>query len=168
MPLTKVEKTAFGYDKEAELTADLLADTSAEPRLSLLAFHEGRAIGHVLFTRGYIEDAALQPLVYILAPLAVIPDFQKQGVGGLLIRKGIEILKEKGAKLVFVLGHKEYYPRHGFVQNAQGMGYSTPYPNPTPAEYAQYWMIQRLTDEELPKGRIICANTLFKPEHWRE
>ena len=79
-----------------------------------------------------------------------------------------QMLKEKGTKLVFVLGHKEYYPRHGFIQNAQGMGYTTPYPNPTPAEYAEYWMMQALTDKELAKGRIKCADALFKPEHWRE
>ena len=79
-----------------------------------------------------------------------------------------QMLKEKGTKLVFVLGHKEYYPRHGFIQNAQGMGYTTPYPNPTPTEYAEYWMIQALTDEELAKGRIKCADALFEPEHWRE
>ena len=166
--IMEAEKTAFGYDKEAELVADLLKDPSAEPRLSLLARYNGKAVGHILFTKVEIEGAAIQPLIHILAPLAVIPDFQKQGIGGLLIRKGIQMLKEKGTKLVFVLGHKEYYPRHGFIQNAQGMGYPTPYPYPTPAEYAEYWMIQALTDEELAKGRIKCADALFKPEHWRE
>ncbi|WP_289293449.1 GNAT family N-acetyltransferase [Bacteroides sp. CG01] len=136
--------------------------------MSLLARYNGKPVGHILFTKAEIEGATIQPLIHILAPLAVIPDFQKQGIGGLLIRKGIQMLKEKGTKLVFVLGHKEYYPRHGFIQNAQGMGYTTPYPNPTPAEYAEYWMMQALTDEELVKGRIKCADALFKPEHWRE
>ncbi|MFR8834794.1 GNAT family N-acetyltransferase [Bacteroides sp. K03] len=136
--------------------------------MSLLARYNGKPVGHILFTKAEIEEATIQPLIHILAPLAVIPDFQKQGIGGLLIRKGIQMLKEKGTKLVFVLGHKEYYPRHGFIQNAQGMGYTTPYPNPTPAEYAEYWMMQALTDEELVKGRIKCADALFKPEHWRE
>lgn len=136
--------------------------------MSLLARYNGKPVGHILFTKAEIEGATIQPLIHILAPLAVIPDFQKQGIGGLLIRKGIQMLKEKGTKLVFVLGHKEYYPRHGFIQNAQDMGYTTPYPNPTPAEYAEYWMMQALTDEELVKGRIKCADALFKPEHWRE
>ena len=136
--------------------------------MSLLARYNGKPVGHILFTKAEIEGATIQPLIHILAPLAAIPDFQKQGIGGLLIRKGIQMLKEKGTKLVFVLGHKEYYPRHGFIQNAQGMGYTTPYPNPTPAEYAEYWMMQALTDEELVKGRIKCADALFKPEHWRE
>lgn len=163
-----VETSAFGHDKEAALTVDLLTDTSAMPHLSLLAFHNGRAVGHILFTRAHIEGADPQPLVHILAPLAVIPEYQKLGIGGLLISKGLELLKERGTKLTFVLGHKEYYPRHGFVQNAQGMGYPPPYPVPAPAEYAEYWMLQRLTDGELPKGRILCAAVLCKPEYWRE
>lgn len=60
-----------------------------------------------------------QPLFYILAPLAVVPSCQKQGVGGLLIAEGLQLLRERGAKLVFVLGHKEYYPRHGFIPGAE-------------------------------------------------
>ena len=49
-----VEKQAFGYDKkEAQLVADLLADKTAEPMVSLLAFYKGEAVGHILFTRAY-------------------------------------------------------------------------------------------------------------------
>ena len=169
--IMQVEKLAFGYDKEAELVAELLSDKTAEPMLSLLAFHNGEAIGHILFTRTYFENQKEQPMMHILAPLAVIPTYQRQGIGGMLINAGLEMLKEMGSKLVFVLGHKEYYPRYGFLQNAQGMGFFTPYPDPMPEDYADYWMVQSLTDDELetmPKGRIICADTLNKPEHWRE
>lgn len=75
----QVEKEAFGYEKEARLVADLLADRSAEPLVSLLAFHQGRAVGHVLFTRAFFEGRSEQPMVHILAPLAVIPEYQRQG-----------------------------------------------------------------------------------------
>lgn len=163
-----VETSAFGHDKEAALTADLLTDANAMPRLSLLAFHNGQTVGHILFSRALIEGADPQPLVHILAPLAMIPEYQKLGIGGLLISKGLELLKERDTKLAFVLGHKEYYPRHGFVQNTQGMGYPPPYPEPAPAEYTEYRMLQRPTDEELPNGRILCAAALCKPEYWRE
>ena len=57
--IMEVEKTAFGYDKEAELVADLLKDPSAEPRLSLLARYNGKAVGHILFTKAEIEGAAI-------------------------------------------------------------------------------------------------------------
>ena len=114
--IVEVHKKGFGYDKEAGLTAELLSDPTAEPTVSLLALRDGEAVGHILFTRCRIAGAEVQqPLFYILAPLAVVPSCQKQGVGGLLIAEGLQLLRERGAKLVFVLGHKEYYPRHGFI-----------------------------------------------------
>lgn len=169
--IMQVEKLAFGYDKEAKLVAELLSDKTAEPMLSLLAFDNEEAVGHILFTRAYFEDQKEQPMMHILAPLAIIPTYQRQGIGGVLINAGLEILKEMGSKLIFVLGHKEYYPRYGFLPNAQGMGFFTPYPDPMPTDYADYWMVQSLTNDKLetmPKGRIKCAVTLNKPEHWRE
>lgn len=169
--IMQVVKLAFGYYKEAKLVAELLSDKTAEPMLSLLAFDNEKAVGHILFTRTYFENQQEQPIMHILAPLAVIPTYQRQGIGGMLINAGLEILKEMGSKLLFVLGHKEYYPRYGFLQNAQGMGFFTPYPDPMPDDYTDYWMVQSLTKDKLettPKGRIRCADTLNKPEHWRE
>ena len=109
-----------------------------------------------------------QPLFYILAPLAVVPSCQKQGVGGLLIAEGLQLLRERGAKLVFVLGHKEYYPRHGFIPGAEKLGFPAPYP--ILEKHADYWMAQALTDDGFsgPKGRVVCADALNRPEHWRE
>lgn len=164
-----VHKRGFGYDKEAELTAQLLSDPSAAPTVSLLAFQGPEAVGHILFTKCRIEGAAeAQPVLYILAPLAVIPSRQKQGFGGLLIARGLELLREKGCKLVFVLGHKEYYPRHGFLPDAAKSGFPAPYP--IEARYADYWMVQALSEDgfDIPKGRVICADALNHPEHWRE
>lgn len=168
--IMEVERSAFGNIKEAKLVSSLLVDKSADPRISLLAFYKKEAIGHILFTKAHISGVQEQPLIHILAPLAVKPDYQKQGVGGMLIKAGLQILKEKGSKLVFVLGHKEYYPRHGFIQNAQGMGFFAPYPDPMPDEYADYWMVQPLTQDGLDgiKGKINCADTLNRPEYWRE
>lgn len=168
--IMEVERLAFGYDKEAKLVAGLLADDSAGPRVALLAFYKGEAVGHVLFTKVSIEGVREQPLLYLLAPLAVKPGWQKQGIGDMLIKAGLQILREKGAKLVFVLGHKEYYPRHGFLQNAQGMGFYAPYPDPMPEGYADYWMVQALTPEgfDSPKGKLRCADALYRPEHWQE
>ena len=164
-----VEERAFGYAKEAQLTADLLSDKTAEPTLSLLAFDGKKAIGHILFTRVYIgEPEAAQPLFHILAPLAVIPEYQKQGVGGLLIKEGLRILKEWGTEIVFVLGHTDYYPKYGFIPDAKALGFTAPYP--IPSEYANAWMVQSLNPKGfvINKGNVICSNELNKPEHWRE
>jgi putative acetyltransferase len=49
-----------------------------------------------------------------LAPMAVLPEFQRQGVGSGLVQAGIEILRESKCPFIIVLGHPEYYPRFGF------------------------------------------------------
>ncbi|WP_439182640.1 GNAT family N-acetyltransferase [Carboxylicivirga taeanensis] len=164
-----VEERAFGYVKEARLTADLLSDTSAEPVLSLLAFHDKKPIGHVLFTRVYINEmSTTQPLNHILAPLAVIPEYQKQGIGGLLITEGLNRLKEMGSEMVFVLGHTDYYPKFGFIPDAKKLGFNAPHPIPN--EHANAWMVQSLHPDGIvtSKGNVICSVELNKPEHWRE
>ena len=166
--IMEVEKSAFGYEKEAKLVADLLTDKSAEPIVSLLAFDGNKAIGHILFTRAYFDNQQEQPMMHILAPLAVIPEYQRKGVGGMLIKVGLKLLQEKGSNLVFVLGHKEYYPKYSFMPNAAEKGYPAPYP--IPEEYSEYWMVQPIskTGFEVGKGKIRCSDMLNKPEHWRD
>lgn len=163
----QVEKLAFGQDAEANLVADLLSDKSAKPHLSLLAFSEDEAIGHILFTKASIKTSD-KPLMHLLAPMAVSPDFQRVGVGGLLIRTGLEILRQKGSELVFVLGHKTYYPKYGFMPDAGKLGFSAPYP--IPEKDADAWMVQALSPDALRKykGKIQVADKLMKPEYWVE
>lgn len=163
-----VEQQAFGSEKEAELVNNLLHDKSAQPAISLLAFIGNEAIGHILFTRAFIKDFRASPLSYILAPLAVIPKYQKKGIGGMLIKDGLKRLKEMGVELIFVLGHIKYYPRHGFINNAGSLGYPAPYP--IPEEVADAWMVQSLKSDALRKysGKVFCAEAMDKPEYWRE
>lgn len=162
-----VEKRAFGEDSVANLTGDLLNDKSAEPRISLLAFHGNKAVGHILFTKATIENRKIDTLMHILAPLAVIPEYQNQGIGGLLISEGIKRLQKVDSKIVFVLGHIEYYPKHGFIPDATNIGYSAPYPIPT--EVKDAWMVMPLSTAGLTNfGNVICAKAMDAPEHWRE
>lgn len=69
---------------------------------------------------------------------------------------------------VFVLGHKEYYPRRGFIPGAEKPGFPVPYP--IAEKHADYWMAQALADEGFsgPQGRVVCADAPNRPEHWRE
>jgi putative acetyltransferase len=162
-----VEKEAFGYDKEAHLVNDLLSDPSAVPLYSLLAFDNDRAVGHILFTSARLEGAQNDASISLLAPLAVIPDFQKQGIGGKLIERGLQHLAHSGIDLVFVLGHPDYYPRSGF-KPAGVQGFGAPYP--IPEEHAGAWMVQELRPGVIGSisGKVRCADMLNKPEHWRE
>lgn len=82
--IRNVETRAFGFRKEADLVASLLEDETARPALSLLARHQGKAVGHILFTRATFKGAVDSPMMHILAPLAVIPEYQGLGVGGYL------------------------------------------------------------------------------------
>lgn len=163
-----VIKQAFGYHKEAELTAELLADLTSEPMVSLFAFMGDEPVGHILFTRAYFNERESSPMMHILAPLAVRPEYQRQGVGRMLIKAGIEKLRTMGSHLVFVLGHKEYYPKHGFIPDADGQGYPAPFP--IPKEFRDCWMVQPVSPDgfELGKGKVACCDAMNKPEHWRD
>ena len=162
-----VEKMAFGYDKEARLVMDLLNDPSARPLCSLLAFDNETAVGHILFTAARLEGSQQDASISLLAPLAVIPDYQKQGLGGALIQRGLQHLTNAGVDLVFVLGHPGYYPRYGF-NPAGEQGFEAPYP--IPPEHAEAWMVQPLRPGVIGRvsGTVRCADMLNKPEHWRE
>lgn len=161
-----VEREAFGSDEVPDLVRNLLADPSAKPLLSLLAYRGDCAVGHILFTKAHLDpDTSLS--ISLLAPLAVVPAAQKQGIGGKLIEAGLKILKESGVEIVFVLGHPEYYPRHGF--NTAGIhGLHAPYP--IPKINADAWMVQELRSGIIGhvKGTIICANKINEPQYWRE
>lgn len=162
----EIHQKAFGYDKEADLTAALLADPTGQPMLSLLAWRHNEALGHILFTRARLESVADAPLTHILAPLAVKPEYQRQGIGGMLIEEGLDRLRAMGSQTVFVLGHKKYYPKYGFKPHAMHAGYPAPYP--IPEINSEYWMYQQLTAQDAPRGRVICAAALNAPEHWRD
>ena len=165
-----VEKEAFGNNKGSEiadLVNGLLSDPSAMPLLSLLAINEGQAVGHILFTKARLTNSNDSVSAVILAPLAVIPDAQSQGIGGRLINEGLKLLSESGIELVFVLGHPEYYPRHGF-KPAGALGFKAPYP--IPDEHANAWMVQELHPSVIGRAscKVECADVLNQPEHWRE
>ncbi|NQU26077.1 MAG: N-acetyltransferase [Candidatus Nealsonbacteria bacterium] len=162
-----VEREAFGHTKEAELVRELLEDPSAQPVLSLLALEDDRAVGHILFTAVHLENTEDTASMAILAPLAIVPAAQKQGIGGKLIQEGLQLLAKSGVDIVLVLGHPEYYPRYGF-RPAERLGFEAPYP--IPEEHADAWMVQELRPNRIGsiRGKVVCADTLSKPEHWRE
>lgn len=167
----RVTRTAFGQDEEADLVQALLNDPSAAPVLSLLAFEDGQAVGHILFTAARLVESenggGTDPSAALLAPLSVVPGAQGRGVGGRLIEAGLRILRDRGVDLVFVLGHPDYYPRHGF-HPAGAHGLDAPYS--IPKEHADAWMVQALGPDVIGRvrGTVRCANAISKPEYWRE
>lgn len=166
-----VHEAAFGPQEGpviADLAVELLQDPTAEPLLSLLACDGDTPLGHVLFTSVRISGPEEPIGAHILAPLAVLPDRQRQGVGAQLVRAGLDMLTESGSGLVFVLGHPGYYPRFGF-QPAGAFGFSAPYP--IPEKNSDAWMVLALRDGRIDStggGVVLCAKALDKPEYWLE
>ena len=111
-----VVKTAFetaehSDGNEQDLVVALRNSDSFIPELSLVAIKDNKIVGHILFTKikiGNHEELAL-------APLAVLPEYQKQGIGSKLIQQGHKIAKELGYHYSIVLGSETYYPKFGYV-----------------------------------------------------
>ena len=107
-----IYEQAFGQPQEANLIDKLRA--YCDGLLSLVALHDGKVIGHILFSPVTIESSFGILKGTGLGPMAVLPEFQRQGVGTELVRAGIEILRKSKCLFIIVLGHPEYYPRFGF------------------------------------------------------
>jgi putative acetyltransferase len=106
-----VNVAAFGSATEADIVDVLRSDT--HEIVSLVAEEAGEIVGHVMFSPVHIVEAPdLRAMG--LAPLAVIPRRQRTGIGGELIRAGLEECRQLGVNAVFVVGHPSYYPRFGF------------------------------------------------------
>jgi putative acetyltransferase len=107
-----VNEAAFGEAGEADLVDKLRSHGSV--LVSLVAEFEGTIIGHVLFSRMCIDTASGPVLAVALAPVSVLPEHQRKGIGQRLITSGLDMLRVRGERVVIVLGHPDYYPRFGF------------------------------------------------------
>lgn len=154
----EVNRLAFGQEDEARLVEALRKNATAfVPELSILAAIEGRVVGHILFTKIKIQDDGdSQSESLALAPMAVRPEFQRRGIGGQLIRNGLETARNLGYKSVIVLGHEHYYPKFGF-------------------EPAERWQIQAPFDvpstffmaiELVPDGLNQVSGTVVYPKEF--
>ena len=116
----RVIKTAFetaehSDGNEHDLVVVLRNSDSFIPELSLVAVKEDKIVGYILFTKIKIENHE----EIALAPLAVLPEYQKQGIGSMLIEQGHKIAKKLGYHYSIVLGSENYYPKFGYIPAIQ-------------------------------------------------
>ncbi|MGP8302146.1 GNAT family N-acetyltransferase [Streptomyces inhibens] len=146
----RVNLGAFGTAEEADLVDALRRDPSAWlPGLSYVAdAPDGTPAAHALLTRCHIDDV---PAV-ALAPCAVLPEYQKHGAGGAVIRALLEAARAAGERTAIVLGHPPYYPRFGFAPAAGRFGILPPQPWPDEA-----FMALSLDGSIPPRGTVRYA-----------
>ena len=108
-----INEAAFGRPDEADLVERLRADGDA--MFELVEEDEGQVVGHILYSRLWADSVSLYAA---LAPMAVLPNRQRGGVGKQLVTASIETAKDFGACAIIVLGHPEYYPKFGFTADA--------------------------------------------------
>jgi putative acetyltransferase len=111
--IAEVNILAFGQENEARMIEEIRCSQGYIPELSLVAEVDGTIVGHILFS--YIDLIDQESLkVLALAPLAVIPQFQRRGIGSALVQARLEKANAIKEALVIVLGYPHFYTRFGF------------------------------------------------------
>jgi putative acetyltransferase len=118
MAADEVERRAFAA--RGEQIVRLVAGLRETPgALSLVAERDGAVVGHAMFTDSLLDAPRRLVPVPVLSPLAVAPEHQRTGVGSALVRRGLELLAERGAPLCFLEGDPRYYSRLGFTAGGE-------------------------------------------------
>jgi putative acetyltransferase len=146
--ISTINQQAFAGDTEANLV-DALRNSGVS-LISLVAEEDGQLVGHILFSPVTLSGQNNAPPIAGLAPMAVLPDWQRRGVGSLLVTTGLEYCASAGYVAVVVLGHPGYYLRFGFVP-ASGFNIRSEFNVPE-----EVFMLKTLQDSALKdvKGTI--------------
>jgi predicted N-acetyltransferase YhbS len=111
----KLNYLAFGNrEDESKLVERIRKSDEYVPELSIIAEMDNEIVGHLLLSKAVVEDHENVFTVIVLAPIAVKPNRQKQGIGSRLIEEGIRRCKTLGYGIILLIGHPSYYPRLGF------------------------------------------------------
>lgn len=122
--ITSVNDLAFKETAPSRIITELRE--SGEALWSKVLVKDGDIIGHLMFYTILLDGASIAAG---LGPIAIHPDYQRQGYGGQLIRNGLKEADPEKHHIIFLLGHTSYYPRFGFSSKL-GAQYVSPWPRP--------------------------------------
>lgn len=156
--IAEVQALAFTYSQamgEVPLVDVHRHRENYDPELSLVAVIEGTVVGHVLFSpHKMIVGGRIHESV-ILAPIAIHPDYQKRGIGTLLIDEGHKRCIEKGYQFSLLLGDPNYYPRFGYEINMYGTSLIDV-------------VLKGIAKAELTERRVTTLDTPVLNEVWKK
>ena len=148
-----VNERAFDQENEANIIEKLRKRGALT--ISLVAVRDDEIVGHIAFSPVIIEAEGSNFGAIALAPMAVLPAYQRKGIGSQMVRVGLEECRRLGHEIIVVLGHPDYYPRFGFVP-AMPKGIGCEFEVPEEA-----WMIFELQEGALAGRR---GKVRFQPE----
>lgn len=152
-----VNKRAFGQENESRLIEKLR--NRGVLKISLVAICDNQIVGHIAFSPVVVEPVFSSFEAIALAPMAVLPEFQRKGIGSQMVQAGLEACRRLGYEIVVLVGHPDYYPRFGFVP-AKPKGLECEFEVPEEA-----WMVLELREGALTGRR---GTVRFQPEFKEE
>ena len=154
------------FDKsEARMVSDfavnLLHEKSSIKIISLVAIQDNEIVGHIAFSPAYSMGSG-EHFAYILAPLAVSPNYQKSKIGSSLVQYGLDTISNLGSYIVFVYGDPQYYSRFGFKTDL-----AKKFPPQHSLQHPEGWHALKLNSSVFPEGGTIkCVDSLDDPNLW--
>lgn len=143
------------------LAREIFETTAPEDLYGFVAAEEEGLAGCILFTRlRFAEEART---VFLMAPVAVGPGFQRQGLGQRLIAHGLAELRAQGVDIVLTYGDPAYYAKTGFAAIDETVAQA-----PMPLTFPHGWLGQSLTDQPIGalRGASRCVPAFNKPDLW--
>jgi len=111
----EINKQAFNGEIEAKLINTIRNSNNFIPDLSLVALKDKKIVGHILLSQAKIKNKEAEKPILILAPIAVLPEFQRQGIGSLLVKTGLEKCKNLNHNIIVLVGYPDFFSRFGFL-----------------------------------------------------